>query len=58
MIIMNVGLVINLSGNDNVIGHKLAQWRSHMTRREILGKKYEKVTSLVKKLENVKIFEK
>ena len=26
---MNVGLVINLSGNDNVIGHKLTHRRSY-----------------------------
>jgi hypothetical protein len=43
MIIMNVGLVINLSGNDNLIGHKLTHRASReATRREILGKNIKK----------------
>ena len=60
MIIMNVGLVINLSGNDNVIGHKLAQPRSYTkgdSRKKVgwvINKKYKKVSFFVKKLENVK----
>ena len=61
MIIMNVGLVINLSGNDNVIGHKLAQPRSYTqgdSRKKAswvkLIKSFKKFPFFVKKLENVK----
>ena len=55
MIIMNVGLVINLSGNDNVIGHKLTQRRSlHAGRFQ--EKKFLKVSFDARKdLQNVNI---